>query len=236
MTQLHLIKNIKIENIGVRSLKIFCSAVGISGQRQKGKYDVCKAIVGAKTDDKFVQLKDRAVEKKKAASDDNGEKKGSGRVTINCCWFLNVLFGDIIRPHFATIGDTLTKVDLDEGRRQDQVFHELVAVEYNKIGIASYDNDAFLELTSSRCIHPSSFQEIDWKKSEESFKTITNEYDECSKHWKVSGFHGDIPTGLHEMTAVAKDPFENYGQNINIQYMHKFVYRFPDVLSNVTGK
>ena len=65
LTMLHSIGNILIGNIGVRSLKQFCTKVGIPGQRKQGKYEVCKAIVAAKMDKIFLELKDRPTGTKK---------------------------------------------------------------------------------------------------------------------------------------------------------------------------
>ena len=122
------------------------------------------------------------------------------------------------------------------GEKKDQVFHELVSLEYNKSGIQSYDENAWPHLTTGRSLPPSKYQNIDRKKSRDAFKNISNEYDQAFKNWKVSGFHGDIPTDLHEMTEVCDKPFSDFSKsNTSILYMHQFVYQFPDVLSKVTG-
>ena len=69
LTMLHSINDVLISNLGVRSLKVFCTSVGIYGQRNKGKYDVCSAIVKAKLDTNFVENKDKIM-KKEGKKDD----------------------------------------------------------------------------------------------------------------------------------------------------------------------
>ena len=231
---LHSINDVLISNLGVRSLKVFCTSVGIYGQRNKGKYDVCSAIVKAKLDTNFVENKDKIVKKEGKKSD--SAEKPKIRVTINRRRLVNVLFGDNVRPKLADLGSALTRKDLDEGRRVNQDFYELVASEYNKIGIKSYDEDAFPHLSTGRTISPSTYQEVDWIKCRDSFKSMCNEYDICFKNWKISGFHGDIPSNLHDMTESADLPFTDFVKsNTSVLYMHQYVYQHPDILTTVTG-
>ena len=158
LTMLHSIGDILIGKLGVRSIKLFCTKVGISGQRSKGNYNVCKAIVSSKIDPNFVELKDKAPPVVKSEETvDNGTATGNGRVTINHRRLINVLFGDVIRPHLATLGASLCRKDLDTGKRIDQVFHELVVEEYNKVGISGYDDNAYPHLSNGRSIPPANF-------------------------------------------------------------------------------
>ena len=67
-------------------------------------------------------------------------------------------------------------------------------------------------------------------------KALTNEYDICFKNWKLSGFHGNIPTNVTDMTSTADKPFDEFSQkNKCVLYLHQFVYQFPNILSTVTG-
>lgn len=230
LTKLHSIKDIPIGGIEVRSLKLFCTRVGIQGQRKKTKKDVCDAIVTAKSDPLFVQTKDAVSVAKK-------EAPVVKRATINRRRLLNVLFGDVVRPKLATLGETLSREELDNGIKQNERFFTLVVEEYNKVGIVSYDKNAFPVISCGKHHVPSQFATIDWKKARDSFKAMCNEYDKCFSNWKKSGFHGDIPTDLHEMTDEASKPFSDFTQNnSSILYMHEFVYSFPDILSKVSGK
>lgn len=159
LTKLHSIGKILIGNIGVKSLKALCTRMGIVGQRKNRKDVICEAIVKAKEDSSFVQIKDRVDSK------ESTKKESSGVWTIiNRCRFLNVLFSDYIRPLLATLGATLSRCDLDKKIKQDQVFFEKVAREYNKSGIKTYDENAFPDISSSRMLSPSTFSAIDWKK------------------------------------------------------------------------
>ena len=236
-TMLHSIGDLAIGKIGVRSLKQFCTKVGILGQRSKAKYEVCNAIVSAKNDPNFIELKDRTSQNVKSeGAPATSTSTGKVRVTINRRRHINVLFGDVCRPHLATLGASLCKADLDTGVRIDQIFHELVVGEYNKLGIMAYNDNAYPHLSHGRTVPPSNFQPIDWKKSRESFKALTNEYDVCFKNWKLSGFHGDIPTDVTDMTSAADKPFGDFSQkNTSVLYMHQFVYQFPNILSTVIG-
>ena len=82
---------------------------------------------------------------------------GSKRVVINRRRLLNVLFSDIVRPKLAEVGATLTKDELDKHLKQDQRFHETVAMEYNKKGVIAYDKNAFPNLSSGRATPPHQF-------------------------------------------------------------------------------
>ena len=145
---------------------------------------------------------------------------------INHRRLINVLFGDVMGPHLATIGASLCRGDLDTGKRIYQVFHKLVVEEYN-----NYPN-----LSSGRLVPPANFQEINWKKNCESFQALTNKYDICFKNWKLLGFHSDIPTCIIDMTNKADKPFDDFlKKNTSVLYLYQFLYQFPNILSTVTG-
>ena len=174
LTKLHSIGSVPIANIGVRQLKLFCTRVGIVGAQKFAKQGVVDAIISAKSSTTFVQLKDRVivdVDKEKADTAVVPNK----RSPMNRRRLLNVLFGDVVRPELATLGATLTREEMDEGKKQDQVFFELVVVEYNKKGVMSYDANAFDSIPCGKYYLPSNFTPIDWKKARESFKSLCNE-------------------------------------------------------------
>ena len=62
---------------------------------------------------------------------------------MNCQRLLNVVFGDICHPHLATPKSTLSRDKLDVGKKQDQVFYKLLAREYNREDVLSYDDISF---------------------------------------------------------------------------------------------
>ena len=111
LTKLHSIGNIPIANIGVRSLKLFCTRVGIVGARKMKKDGVVEVIVSTKSSPDFVQMKNRIVE------DVDGKKVAPvvKRLPMNRRRMLNVLFGDVCRPQLATLGATLSREEMDEG-------------------------------------------------------------------------------------------------------------------------
>ena len=93
------------------------------------------------------------------------------------------MFGDICRDKLANLGSSLEKEELDNGKKKDQAFFELVAREYNRIGVRAYDEDAHPHLKKGRSLPPSHFQPIDWVKCRGSFKALCNDYDICFKDW-----------------------------------------------------
>ena len=231
MTRLKAIKGISITKIGMRQLCLFANKVGIKGMRNKQKCDVCAAIVESITTGGWKKMKatTEAKEKKKAYL--------KRSVTINRRRLLNVVFLDTVRPQLSNLGVALSRAEVDAGRKTDQVFHELVASEYNKTHVVEYGENTFPLLQVGRAQPPSHFQEIDWEKSKESWKSMCNEYEFCFKNWKHSGFHDkDIPTDILEMVKVCKQPFDSYANNSSsILYMHEFVVQYPGILDAVTG-
>ena len=149
-----------------------------------------------------------------------------------------MVFSDMVRPKLDYLGGALSWVEMDTGKKTDQVFHELIAEEYNKANVVEYGTYAFPYLNKGRAVPPSHFQEIDWEKSKDSWKGICNKYDYCFKAWKQAGFHGvEIPSNVSEMVKVASKPFDTFANsNSSILYMHEFVCHFPNILDRITGE
>ena len=104
--------------------------------------------------------------------------KKNNNATMNRRRFINVLFGDVIRPKLATLGAPLERKELDAGLKTDQIFHEAVLTEYNNESIIKYGQNVFPNLSKGRSVSPSHFKEIhDWKKSRECLKELCREYD-----------------------------------------------------------
>ena len=232
-TRLQSINKVSILAIQLQHLRIFCTQVGIKGMRKKAKMDISNAIVEAKVSGSYVKLQQEAEDSMKRKIDAK-----NNNATMNRRRYINVLFGDVIRPKLATLGTPLERKDLDKGIKTDQLFHEAVLTEYNNESIIEYGQNAFPNLTKGRSVPPSHFQEIDdWKKSRESLKHLCREYDKCFKDWKQSGFHDkEIPTDIRDMTEVADKPFEKFANSAAILYLHEYVYQFPSILNKVTGK
>lgn len=161
LTNIYSIGNILIVNVHGRSLKSFCTKVGIIGQRKKAKGDVCKAIVDAKNYSIFVQLKDW---QPTVPVKDENNTVSTSLVIIISRRLLDFIFADVVHTHLATLGATLSRDDLDIGKCQDKKFHELLAMEYNKIGVKAYDENSFPELSSGRTFAPFKFVPVDCNK------------------------------------------------------------------------
>ena len=146
-------------------------------------------------------------------------------------------FSDTVRPALASKGASLDKDDLTEGLKQDQRLHELIASEHNNNRIISYAGDAFPDVGFNRNVDPTLFRDIDWQKSKEILRDLSNEYDKSFYNWKQSGFHGEFPEEEGIQPNTEKVPFLNFTNgNKSLQYMHRFVFQFPECLSHITGK
>ena len=236
LTRLESIKGISIGKIELKILRLFCNQIGLKGQQKIRKIEICKAIVDSKVSGSYLKLQ-KEMEEENEKKKEKGETKMS-KVLINNRRYLNVIFSDIVRPKLATLGEPLSKVELDAGLKKDQKFHELVVEEYNKSDVLEYGTNAFSYLIKGRSQPPSHFQPIEWLKSKDALKNLSNMYDECFQNWKHSGFHNqDIPTDVIEMTKVAKRPFADFSKNSSaVLYMHEFVIQFPNIMDKVTGE
>jgi hypothetical protein len=57
------------------------------------------------------------------------------KVTLNVKRFMNVLFGIVMKPQLANRGATLSKQDLDNKMRTDQILFTNALKEYNKSNV-----------------------------------------------------------------------------------------------------
>ena len=121
---------------------------------------MCEAIVGAKNSPSFIQAKD-----KETVKEDSEVALAVKRAPINRRRLLNVLFGDVVRPHLSTLGASLSKEDLYSGKKQDEKFFTLVVSEYNKEGVITYDGNAFPSIACGKHYLPSNFTAIEWMKA-----------------------------------------------------------------------
>ena len=151
---------------------------------------------------------------------------------------INVLFGDVIRPLLATRGQTLSKDDLNDSLKTDQVLHEKVIVEYNRTNVYSYDNDAHPDVQSG----PNNFLatgDITWERSLSTTKDMTKEYEFCHTNWKRSGQHEDFADGMTvpEMNKTCLKPFSDFTHsNKSMKYLHAWISQFPNILKIIMGK
>lgn len=153
------------------------------------------------------------------------------RVAMNRKRFINVLFGDVVRPKLATRGRTLTKEELTLGLKRDQRLHELIASEYNnpKRYNSTAHNVGFKADASS-------FQAITWPRSRDLLSNLVGEYEKVFYNWKKSGNHGSFEDSA-KMKGKKNGGFEDFAKtNRSLIYFHCYVATFPNVLENVTGE
>ena len=66
----------------------------------------------------------------------------------------------------------LTKDQLTEGMKQDQILHTKIAEEYNK-DILEYAGNAFPDIAQGRMSNASTFDQINWQKSKATFYSLS---------------------------------------------------------------
>ena len=185
MTQLYSVMGISTVDITNPQMKVIAKGLGIRNSRTFKKNELCEEIVTWVSDplNEFVN----AISPKKEVKEVNKHS-----CTINRRRYLNVIFSDLIRPLLATKGMSLTKGELTEGLKQDQILHTKIAEEYNK-DIPEYAGNAFPDIAQGRMINASYYDKINWQKSKATFTCLSNEYDKVFYNWKRSGFHGEFP-------------------------------------------
>ena len=179
MTQLYSIMGICTVDITNPQIKVIAKALGIKNCRTAKKIDLCKQIVTWVSD-----LLNEVVKEISPKMDVNS--------TINQRRYLNVIFSDVIRPLLATKGASLTKDQLTDGIKQDQILHTKISDKYNK-DTPEYASNAFLDIVQGCLSDVGIFDQINWQKSKATFTSLSNEYDKVFYNWKRSGFHGDFP-------------------------------------------
>ena len=103
--------------------------------------------------------------------------------TINRRHYLNVIFSDVIRPLLATKGASLTKDQLTDGIKQDQILHTKISDKYNK-DTPEYARNAFRGIVQGHLSNAGIFDQINWQKSKATFTSLSNEYNKVIYNWK----------------------------------------------------
>ena len=179
MTRLYSIMGICTVDITNPQIKVIAKALGIKNCRATKKIDLCEQIVAWVSDSSNEVVKEIS-----AKMDINS--------TINQRRYLNVIFSDVIRPLLATKGASLTKDQLTNGIKQDQILHTKISEEYNK-DTPEYASNAFPDIVQGHLSDAGIFDQINWQKSKATFTFLSNAYDKIFYDWKQSGFHGDFP-------------------------------------------
>ena len=121
-------------------------------------------------------------------------------IRINNKRYLNVIFGEVVKPKLAERGKTLSKEELQEKICTDQDLHETVIDEYNSNKVA-YRSHAFSDIADFQ--DGTVYQPIPrsvWRKSNNKFKELTGELENGIISWARSGTHNDfadvVPGGV----------------------------------------
>ena len=215
------INNICPKNILLDQIQGFGSRMGLKGLRRKTK----KACLDLIADEKENPTPEPEKKKKKI-------EEAVSKNHVNRKRYCNVLFSDEIRPKLALRGESLTKEQMTEGLKTDELFHKEILLEYNN---KDKHNDLAHDIASCNGNHPSKFLPITWQQSKQTMDTFFREYEKSFKAWKLSGNHGGF--GEKNTDVGEPKPFKNFINNVNsLLYLHEFVYQFPDVLSKVFGE
>ena len=228
-SRLQSIFGIPTVDITNHQMKVIAKSLGIKGTRKYKKFDVVDMIIN--------WVSDKSNEIVEEISPDKEEIKDD-KCSIKRTRYINVIFSDLIRPLIATRGQTLTKDQLTEGIKQDELLHTRIAEEYNK-PTREYAANAHpdIELTNN---DPAVYEPITWQKSKSTLTSLCSDYDKVFHNWKKSGFHGDFP--VNEGADVGtepnsvKKPFSDFAKGrVAILYMHRFLHNFPEFLKVITG-
>ena len=101
--------------------------------------------------------------------------------------FLNVLFGEVMKPHLACRGRVLTRSELQEKLKTDEAMWKCFISEYNTDSDI-YAADAFpsLEIKQDPGVF-TKFPESQWKRASDKFKQLNKDYEHTHNHWKNWG-------------------------------------------------
>eukprot|EP00574_Skeletonema_japonicum_P006795 CAMPEP_0201717060 /NCGR_PEP_ID=MMETSP0593-20130828/2896_1 /ASSEMBLY_ACC=CAM_ASM_000672 /TAXON_ID=267983 /ORGANISM="Skeletonema japonicum, Strain CCMP2506" /LENGTH=578 /DNA_ID=CAMNT_0048207025 /DNA_START=14 /DNA_END=1750 /DNA_ORIENTATION=+ len=133
------------------------------------------------------------------------------RFYINTKRFINVLMGNVMKPFLShDLFRSLTKQELDEGRRTCQSYGERFIKEYNNRG--KYGEDVFTVANFTQ--DASKFTPIpsaSWELVAKKIKDETGDYEKAYNQSKESGYHGDFC----DLPVVETNP--------RIGYLHRMV-------------
>lgn len=234
MTRIKAIKGVAIESVGVKPLDAWATSLGVRiSQKQKKKEDVCSLIVD------FKILKDRhdAYIAGSGAASNSATAAGTfptsampvatpqtRRVVINYPRLVNTLADETIKAMFVNRGGSLSREDLDDGKKADADLYDAIA--------ATYNNSSLLDLA---VLHwevdwkqepdPSTFDAISSEKAKTSVATMAAAYDKAYNKWKISGFN----------EGIERVPFVQFGGGW-IYYLHQMLLPFPDLLKAVVAE
>jgi hypothetical protein len=242
MTRIKSIKGHPVASLGVKVLDAWSASQGVRIPRKnKKKEDVCRLIMD------FKVMKDRqdasvltgsASRTSTSRGATSGAASSTGntpppssrraveaakRVTINYARLVNTISLETIKAAFMNRGGTLSRQDLDDGKKADHDLYEGVAKAYNT------QDDVYLEtfhwdVDWNHTPDLSVFDKINAVKAKSSIQSMSLAYDKAFQNWKVSGFN----EGIEQV------PFVRFAGGW-IHYLHQMLEPHPDLLKSVTG-
>ena len=202
-TRLVSIDSITSSELKKDDIRRFATRMGIDKQGKAGKRAICEAIVQHKIKPK----------KKEAP------KKNS---RANFKRFINALFSEDFAPKLATRGQSLTKDQMTDGIKTDELlFRDFIVLYNNK---ERFNDDEYPELQVKG--DPSSFDPItSWMDARTFFRKLMKDYETCLVNWKKSGNHGAFDD-------TQSLPFKDFRKNRgDMLYLHEFAHSTPEVLN-----
>ena len=218
------INGVSPKDISLDEVWQFASQMGVKGQKHKTK----KANF-----DTIATTKDNP-----PATTEKKSKAEPSLNHVNRKRYFNVLFCDEIQPKLALRGQSLTKEQMTEGLKTDELLHKEIILEYNN----KEKHNMIAHKVGCWGAHPSKFAPITWQQSKETLSAVVREYEKCFNNWKLSGNHrgfgenGEEGEGEGEGEPPELKPFSDFTYVNSLLYLHKFVYQFPDVLLKVFGE
>ena len=137
LTRLQSINGVDICNFSVDKLRNFLAQNRnrIKGLSKSNKREICEAIADAHiryTTD--IKVHGMQPDKAGLLVDVDLTKDAPPKPKINLFRLTNVLFGETLKPFLRDRGGTMTKEDLDVGKKKDQDLYEAMLKEYNDRG------------------------------------------------------------------------------------------------------
>ena len=229
-----------IKDITIGLLRKFCTKNSVQGARGKTKMGIIQLIIEYKRNP---ELYTSTIPIRIA----NVPPVVNLNVRMNRKRFINILFSDIVRPVLADRGRPLTGRELTQGLKTDQIIHELIALEYNKVEMYVYNENAFPHLEIDGSVSTLFMQtrhnsNITWQKSKKTFSIMIHEYDKVMQRWKKSGNHGTFNEAVsstdtgNEGEGSGIVPFSNFsGGNTSVVYLHEYMVLHPSLVRVLSG-
>ena len=221
-------------SITVPNLRTWCQG-RIEKCRKMKKKELADAIVAYKAD----------MEVRAANGQEEVMVAGTNQpLSINYIRLINVIFGTVIKPQYAKRGAPLSKNELTEGKKMDQVLCENIITEYNNTSVEEYGTRLY-DYTENT-IDASKFDPIPstaWMKVQKALKNLSSDYEQDFKKWTKSGTHCDFddigeiePEGASEVVAYFHAFVSNNGNMMFVVLSRLHPNTFSESSRGAPGK